>query len=1017
VHIPLIPFCPRILVMKREKPRQVSTSGPEWERAVSEVEALESRFHNLWREWERRLEQRRMEEALRQRRAFLRSRPDILEREEGVLPRKKDFILVESERRRAEHRDRHHPAHHHHHHHHREDERTERTTPGRSPREREQHQWDGGASHKPLERDDSSDDDDGSGAEVRHLKGRQRTDGQKGKEEMGGRLAEGRLERSRKEQRVEEEEEAEGLRAGWARASAEEEEEEEEEKEEEEVAAVPLTAHKAGPRPSASSGPFRHHCAMCGVTLNSKKQMGEHYGGKKHLLAMQQQPQPQQHPIPPRPVGPPTGPSRQQWSQPPPMKWQTQRDWRGDDEMNWEREKARGWSKQVKSEPPDSDGAEPSSSSSTTTTTTSCSLHRPDEQRRPMPTVPATNVGSLAPPEAQAVKTEVVATTTTGGTTEAGGSLELDLNAGGLEPTNAAVAAAATLGHATAPAHQPAARPGRKTRVVNLFGVQMVIEDEEEEEEEDLAEAEQGEDDERDNSHGEGEEEDDDEESDDESDIEGSEEDSDEVDVEKDMDSYSDDSTEAYISSGGSDGEEHSSDEDDEVYAESEGEEEEGGKEGMEGKKAAAIGLDPNGLVLERAKEERRKLLAALKETRRGRRTIKLEEKEKEEEGEGGYVHRRGGGKEEAEEKGGPKKEEETRPRRGLCSPEERRERWEIKHALARSYVEEHEGRLPTKSEDLMLWNWILYARRTWHKLDADQLAKLQALGVRPIKRRTKRRGDGRRRAGAQEREEVDEVDERWTTSATTTRPTKARPKRLIDSALWQSLLEDLKYYRRLRGHNPPYSHPAGQWLYEQIALQSRGLLDRARKKKLEALGVKWDWQEDVDQHDRQPLREGDGQVKEDAGPTKERVAKEAVEGSGGGEPRSERRGHERKKGKKEEEEKTKEEKKTKERKKTAATTTTTPTMATKRKKRIMWDQRFAELVQFCAAHGKGQPFQGALAKWLTFQRWAANTGKLSEAKIEQLRSMGIALPPRKQTTTSPATTTTMVMKPSGGSK
>jgi hypothetical protein len=104
------------------------------------------------------------------------------------------------------------------------------------------------------------------------------------------------------------------------------------EEEEEEEQAFPDSGSLPPPQRGVR---FRHRCEMCQVTLNSQKQMFEHFRGKKHVQGEERLRQMTgQGPSPA--TYPPSGQA---------LNWQNQRDWRADDEMNWEREKARGWSK------------------------------------------------------------------------------------------------------------------------------------------------------------------------------------------------------------------------------------------------------------------------------------------------------------------------------------------------------------------------------------------------------------------------------------------------------------------------------------------------------------------------------------------------------------------------------------------------------------------------------------------------------------------------------------------------
>ena len=411
----------------------------------------------------------------------------------------------------------------------------------------------------------------------------------------------------------------------------------------------------------------------------------------------------------------------------------------------------------------------------------------------------------------------------------------------------------------------------------------------------------------------------------------------------------SDGSTEAYVSS--EDEEDEPVDEDEDL---------------AKGGKGAASTGDPKA-ALERAKEERRKLLDGLKSTNGGKKESAVEKEPKI--------------KTKTKTKGqGP------RPPPWLQSPEERRTNWEVKYALTKEFVKEH-GRLPTSTIDGTLGYWINYARKTWAKLDADQLAKLRALGVKPINGKSSTVGhkDGAKASTKRTKKEKKENETRPTPTKKTTR---GKP---LDYGVWQSRLEELERYRAATdGQNPPYFIPVGRWLYEQIALQSQGLLRRYRKKKLERLGVRWDFQEEAGEGGDEPHQESATKKKRKSPQDEETSCDE----------KGQQTNRETKKRKKSAttggEENLNGTKMKKEGRKESKSTTKEKRGAPETRPRVEWEDRFARVARYLAIHQKEPPKRDELGKWLTFQRWAASTGRLGDAKITQLQSIGISIPPKQ---------------------
>lgn len=74
-----------------------------------------------------------------------------------------------------------------------------------------------------------------------------------------------------------------------------------------------------------------------------------------------------------------------------------------------------------------------------------------------------------------------------------------------------------------------------------------------------------------------------------------------------------------------------------------------------------------------------------------------------------------------------------------LLTPEERRARWNAKYAQVKQFYVEH-GRVPTRADSNSLWNWLAYSRKAWSTLAADQTNKLTEIGVGPIEPRRPRK-------------------------------------------------------------------------------------------------------------------------------------------------------------------------------------------------------------------------------------------------------------------------------------
>ncbi len=190
-----------------------------------------------------------------------------------------------------------------------------------------------------------------------------------------------------------------------------------------------------------------------------------------------------------------------------------------------------------------------------------------------------------------------------------------------------------------------------------------------------------------------------------------------------------------------------------------------------------------------------------------------------------------------------------------------RREMWEAKYALVRAWFDEHR-RLPGKAKNKVLHNWLHYQRRSWPS-DPGRAARLCALGVKPFCPRTSKEltSPSSRAEGEMEQELL------W----------DALPGRSVrqggGTATWGAKLRELERFRAgADGQNPPYTDAIGRWLYEQIALRNQGLLSSAQESRLEGLGIKWGWKDEVA---RSPARRPRSGRKTETTPKRRKNARE----------------------------------------------------------------------------------------------------------------------------------------------
>jgi hypothetical protein len=314
-----------------------------------------------------------------------------------------------------------------------------------------------------------------------------------------------------------------------------------------------------------------------------------------------------------------------------------------------------------------------------------------------------------------------------------------------------------------------------------------------------------------------------------------------------------------------------------------------------------------------------------------------------------------------------------------LVSPEQRRKNWEVKYALTKKWLAEH-GKLPTNTDNTTLNNWIVYVKKTWRRLDAEQLAKVRALGVRPFQRR----GGAKGRASSTTKATTKDTkaDDQGPSSQP---PLKRRGHSSADSAIWDAQLHELERFRAATdGHNPPYFVPIGRWLYEQIALQNKGLLSESRMARLESLGIKWDW------HDEEAQPKKHHAAPQTTTRKKGRKSHNSTNDDDDDDDDGEDEYHETnveqqgKKRRKEEEETSPHEQQQQQQ---------------REKKRASWDERFDELGKYLAQHNNHRPPNSStLGKWLYIQRYRISKGTLrNEDKIAKLVALGIplSLPPK----------------------
>lgn len=862
--------------VRREKRKMEAT--PEWDRAIAEVQQLEHRFHKLWLQWARDEEARRIDEAYRARRNFFtghrtpppatiphgekRGEEDRRRSDRELRPMHRSELLPdEGERRRSR------------------DRGTSRT------RAREQSEP---SAKRPRSRSRSRSRGrrikEESPDEEMHLERREQRSLQQRQDQQRQR---------RTEEEEEEEEERERRVARELHEQKQREQEEEAEMDEVEQA-FPDSGSLPPPQRAAR---FRHHCEMCQVTLNSQKQMFEHFRGKKHVQGEErlrkmsgQGPSPATYP--------PSGQA---------LNWQNQRDWRADDEMNWEREKARGWSKLptplpaiVKPEPRDEAGDGRAHEVSTGT----------ELVQQPTCSVAVKQVlrdGGQAAKEAER---------------ERPAWLELDLNVVSDDEE------AEIQQEEAAP--RPTPEKLGSPKVVNLFG--MVFTDDDDDDE---SSGEDREDDsESSGSGGEGDfDEDSDEDHGEEPEAEGKEEVDDEG-----------EETERYW---------YTDDEEDEQQEEE--------------RRAEGARVEP-----ESAKEERRR--------------------------------RAGGAPDVAEATKASTTSSQPRKPAFLLSPAQRRENWEAKYALVKAWFDEH-GRLPSKAKSKTLHNWLHYNKKSWSPLDPSQRNRLRALGVKPFRRRRCKETPS---PSSRAKEEVEPEPLR-----------DGLPKRRVrtggDTAIWEGQLRKLERFRAATdGQNPPYFLSTGKWLYEQIALQNRGLLSSSRKSRLESLGIKWDWK---DEFANKSGCEKAKKWKQRAERTQDSSDTEEKKGSA----KTKERENERREGKEKKRETKKKAKKEKTtiKKRRAEEEKAKKNNPKKRLKRevkekeghtkVPWEVRYEELCQYLAAHDQHLPGkQTTLGKWVYTQQYRINKGlQAQEDKIAKLVALGITLSPPKTPTTPTTTTTT----------